>query len=720
MPDDDTRTPDTGVFIAAFDAFPAAVCILERDGAGREAGGDWRYLANNPAMQRLFRVGDLTGKTVREAFPDLAGRWHPIFDRVLATGAEETLVYEGRTDGQFYEVVLSPLACGDRAVMMAKIRDVSSEHAARKGWRQADARYETLFNAIDEGFCIAEVVFDDEGTGIDYRFLEANRAFVEHTGLADPVGKSMRELEPEIEDHWAAIYGRIAHSGLAERFESESAAMGRWYDVFAFPVGDSAPYLVGILFEDIGARKEMELALRHSESRLHSLIEATSDLIFRMNPECTEMEQLGGQGLLSVRGAKGNWVDEYLPESDRAEVQQAIATAIAGREPLEIEHRVVTSDGTLGWLYSRAVPVLDEEGEIAEWFGMATDITGRRKVEEQLAHGAQMLRVASEIGKVGLWDWDVQSGELTWSDEHFRMEGFEVGEVTPTYELWVERIHPDDLEKSEARIAHAMKTGEEYINEYRVCHPDGQIRWLSARGRFLYDLKGNPVRMLGAMVDTTERRQQEEWHKLLVAELQHRVRNLIGMVRSVARLSAPSHRNVDEYVDHLIGRLQAMGRTQGTLTRSPGARVDLAELVREELLVHAARPDQYAVEGPDVALAPHAAEIVTLAIHELATNSIKYGALGERGYIRINWTTEARGAEDWVMLRWQETAPHHRRARMSRKGFGRRLIEERVPYELRGKGQLHVHDTGVLAQLEFPLEDGASILETRTHRLGRP
>ncbi|HEY6965381.1 MAG TPA: sensor histidine kinase, partial [Erythrobacter sp.] len=221
------------------------------------------------------------------------------------------------------------------------------------------------------------------------------------------------------------------------------------------------------------------------------------------------------------------------------------------------------------------------------------------------------------------------------------------------------------------------------------------------------------VRMLGAMIDTTQRRREEEWQKLLVAELQHRVRNLIGMVRSVARLSAPSHRHVDEYVDHLIGRLQAMGRTQSTLTRSPGRSVDLSELVREELLVHAVQDDKCHVDGPEVALSPHAAEIVTLAIHELATNSIKYGALGDTGHIRIVWTRSRKDGKPWVSLRWQETAPV-RKTKQTRKGFGRKLIEERVPYELQGEGRFALHDTGVLVELEFPLSDAGSILDTRS------
>jgi len=321
--------------------------------------------------------------------------------------------------------------------------------------------------------------------------------------------------------------------------------------------------------------------------------------------------------------------------------------------------------------------------------------------------------VASEIGKVGLWDWNVETGELTWSDEHFRMEGYEPGEIVPTYDIWSERVHPDDRSATEAKIREAMESGCEYLNEYRVSHPNGEVRWLSARGRFLFDEDGRPVRMLGAMVDTTQRRREEEWQRLLVAELQHRVRNLIGMVRSVARLSAPSHRNVSDYVDHLIGRLQAMGRTQSTLTRSPGRNVDLAELVREELLVHAAQPHQYHLDGPPIALSPHAAEIVTLAVHELATNSIKYGALGDTGYIRIVWTTLEKNGKPWMNLRWQETSPQ-RKTKFNRKGFGRRLIEERVPYELQGEGRFDIHDTGVLAQLEFPLTDSGSILETRS------
>lgn len=699
------------LFAAAFQALPEAACILEPVFGPDGAICDWRYIAANQRIGEYIGLRDVEGQTLRGRWPDRAADWMSEFAEALTTGAAVTVVRSGSQHDKISETTLTPLPFGARGAVLITIRDASSEHIASEKRREADDRYKLLSDAIDQGFCILEVTFNENGQGVDYLILEANPAFKSQTGL-DLVGKRRSEFRPDLETDWPAIYGRIALSGVSERFERHSKVVDRLFDVFAFPIGEQAPYRIGALFEDVSARKKMELTLRHSENRLQSLIEASSDLIFRMNPQATLMEQVGGDALLGDVGEESNWIERFVLESDRAMVQAVVDDAVARRVPFHVEHRSHLGNGTVGWLSSRTVPVFDKDGEITEWFGMSTDITARRSAEQQIAHGAEVLLVATEIGKVAVWDWNVETGDLIWSDEHFRMEGYEVGEVVPTYDLWAERVHREDREACDIKVAAAMKSGEDYVSEYRICPPGGEVRWVSARGRFLYDEKGQPVRMLGAMIDITQRRREEEWQRLLVAELQHRVRNLIGMVRSVARLSAPSHRNVDDYVDHLIGRLQAMGRTQSTLTRSPGRSVDLGELVREELVVHAVQPDMCHLDGPDVALSPHAAEIVTLAIHELATNSVKYGALGDSGYIRIVWSTEEKDGKPWVSLRWQETAPRGK-TKNNRKGFGRRLIEERVPYELDGKGSFSVHDTGVLVQLEFPLSDTSSILDSR-------
>ena len=127
--------------------------------------------------------------------------------------------------------------------------------------RASEARYRTVFTSIDAGFCVVEVLFDDHGAPVDYRFVELNPAFVHHTGLADALGKRMRELRPTHEAFWFEAYGRVARTGEAVRFEQRAAALDRWYDVYAFRVGQPDEHRVAIVFNDITARKQAEAAV---------------------------------------------------------------------------------------------------------------------------------------------------------------------------------------------------------------------------------------------------------------------------------------------------------------------------------------------------------------------------------------------------------------------------------------------------------------------------
>ena len=121
-----------------------------------------------------------------------------------------------------------------------------------------DDRYRALLRALDDGFCVIEVILDDAQRGVDYRFLEVNPAFEDQTGLSDPIGKSMRELAPNHETHWFETYGRVAVTGETLRFEHRADALGRWYEVFAFRIGDADARNVGVLFRDIRHRKALE------------------------------------------------------------------------------------------------------------------------------------------------------------------------------------------------------------------------------------------------------------------------------------------------------------------------------------------------------------------------------------------------------------------------------------------------------------------------------
>jgi signal transduction histidine kinase len=153
---------------------------------------------------------------------------------------------------------------GERDACVAELFGSVVDITARVSFND---RYRTLFDAIDRGFCVVEVLFDAAGTAVDYRFLETNPRFMAETGLVDAVGKRMRELSPAHEEHWFRIYGEVARSGVPVRFENQAEALGRWFDVYAYRVGDPLARQVGILFADITERRRTEQTLRDADRR---------------------------------------------------------------------------------------------------------------------------------------------------------------------------------------------------------------------------------------------------------------------------------------------------------------------------------------------------------------------------------------------------------------------------------------------------------------------
>jgi PAS domain S-box-containing protein len=209
----------------------------------------------------------------------------------------------------------------------------------------------------------------------------------------------------------------------------------------------------------------------------------------------------------------------------------------------------------------------------------------------------------------------------------------------------------------------------------------------------------------------TDRKRMEERQVVLLAELQHRVRNVLAMVAAVVRRSSLNV-STGEFRDHLSGRIAAMARTQVLLTRGAGMGVDMSDMIRDELLIQAADRDQIVLSGPALTLAPKAAEVLTLAIHELATNASKYGALvTKNGYVTVQWDIDRRAEQDWLILCWAETGVAFEDNVSRGRGFGTELVTRRVPYELRGSGEMKFEPDGLRCRISFPLVPGESFLQ---------
>ncbi|PVM82951.1 HWE histidine kinase domain-containing protein [Caulobacter endophyticus] len=227
---------------------------------------------------------------------------------------------------------------------------------------------------------------------------------------------------------------------------------------------------------------------------------------------------------------------------------------------------------------------------------------------------------------------------------------------------------------------------------------------------------GDPTERKVAVLFTniTEAKRSAERQAILLAEVQHRVRNTLAMIRTISDRTLRGSASLEEFAAAWRGRLAILARVQALLTRSANTGIDLASIVREELAAQASDESLYQVEGPDLTLPPKAAEVVTLAVHELATNALKHGALSvPDGRIEVSWSVETREGRRWLSFLWREQATSTKTGdEPERRGFGRELIERRVPYDLQGESELLIGQDGAACRLAFPLMHRASVLET--------
>ena len=257
-------------------------------------------------------------------------------------------------------------------------------------------------------------------------------------------------------------------------------------------------------------------------------------------------------------------------------------------------------------------------------------------------------------------------------------------------------LHPDDADQFSQAIA-AFNTGvHAHEGEFRVSRPDGEVRWCVGTAAATLDSSGRVVRVSGVTVDITERKRAEERQNLLAREVDHRAKNALALAQSIVRLTRADE--VKAYVNAVEGRINALARVHTILSLSSWQGAELSKLIEEELAPYSLG-GQIKLAGPEVQLLPATAQTLALALHELFTNSAKYGALSARsGRLAIGWQVE----DDHLTLTWDETGGPLVGPPKSR-GFGTRSLLASVESQLGGQAEFNWRPEGLLCRLEVPL-----------------
>ncbi len=383
--------------------------------------------------------------------------------------------------------------------------------------KASEARYRSLFESIDAGFCVIEVLFAD-GAPYDYRFLEVNRAFARNTGLDDMIGRTMRDVAPDMEQRWFDLYGHVATTGEPLRFEDPASALqDRWFEVYAYRVDAPEQHHVAVLFNDISERRRNEVALSESREELELATRVArlgrfdyrpADGMLRWDDRCRALFGIPAGAPVEYESA---FLANLHPD-DRAAADAQVAAALdpRGTRMFDSEYRTIgQSDGVERHIVAHGIAFFDGDTPI-RLVGTVVDMSDDRRAQAALRETSERLRLASRATNDAIWDWDLRSNSVLWNEALTRAYGHVLPDAKSTGDWWLDQVHPEDRARIHASIdAVIYGQDSDWTDEYRFACADGRYADVLDRGYVIRDEDGAPTRMIGAILDQSTRKAAE-------------------------------------------------------------------------------------------------------------------------------------------------------------------------------------------------------------------
>lgn len=505
---------------------------------------DGRFTLVNRAVADCYGTTPegLIGKTDADfnSHPEQVEHFRRIDLQVMESQQElvidEELITDANGDKRWLHTIKRPIfdAQGQATQVLGVSIDITERKLVEEALHESETRLRRITDTIPGAVYRYQLASDGTqnllfaSEGIRELFgISAERAVGDFSSIWDLVAtEDVEELSTSIQQSAESLLPWKHEFRI--RLTDGTAKWVRGHSIPEPPCDDGSIKWNGILI-DITERKRAEEALRESQQRLQAVVEGTSDAVF--------IKDLKGRYLLfnsaagrfvgkipkEVIGHDDTFIFSHLDAQRLIEGDRAVLT---GGKIMTYEENLVTATGERRTFYATKGPLFDADGQGIGLFGIARDITERKRAEMALQENEQHLRRAQELAHLGSWSWDIRTNVNTWSDENYRIFGYEPQSIEPNYDVFACALHPDDRERVLAAATRAIEEDTPYDLECRIIRPNGEIRHAHCRGVVARDADGEPLSMAGTVLDITVRKQME-------AELQHSTQLLTNLVDNI-------------------------------------------------------------------------------------------------------------------------------------------------------------------------------------------
>lgn len=485
------------------DHSPVALAMFDRE---------MRYLDASPRWIRDYGLTgiDIIGKSHYEIFPEIPDRWMDAHRRSLRgeiVKSEEDR-FE-RVDGsiRWLRSEIRPWFTGDGNIggIVIFTEDITDRKVAEEELHLNELYLRSIVDAI------TEPVFLMRTDGI---ILTANQAVARMLGVgeSDLAGKCVYDyLPPDVLERRRSWVKQVAQTGVPLKMEDVHDEFQVYHSIY--PVFNERGKVdkLAIYATDITDRVKMQKAVVEGEQRYRMIVEMANEGIWTLDQDLkvTFVNQRLARMLgYSIDEMLGMPFYSLIFNEDLADHNRRMELRQQGK-PESYERRLKRKDGSLVWTIVNATPIMDRDGKFLGSFAMLTDITDRKKAEEGLRKNEQRLRMALEAARAGTWETDLQTNQSYWSEELFELYGLDPLVCRPSYDSWLQSIHPDDRSRIERSVQDAISTLSDTNMEWRVNLPGGEERWMLSRGRPFFDENDKATSYSGVVVDITERKRSE-------------------------------------------------------------------------------------------------------------------------------------------------------------------------------------------------------------------